>query len=980
MAGKFIRKFVTLSYCAASLSLPITAIAVDGTEATTTENSFSKENVHVNNSVDTEFSSEMENQFSTETEGSNVNDAEKIAESSESEKAATEVKEIQSSVVPKALGEWQNIFFGESTNEAKTSIDVIDEKTVNIKSKDNGGKFLISGTDGLSYYYTQVPKEKNFSLSGKVTVNTWKYTNGQEGFALMVRDAVPAETMYDRSHYSNSYSILGSRLEYIWDFDNNQVTTGNGTKYAMKLGLGTRTVVGVTSDPLNPPEVGSVITSYFPLETAAAANNLEAGTYNVIGHAESEVGAVTIGDLTTFDFTMKKTNSGFEAYYTDASGQTVRDVLWDWESMFVLDQENVCVGFATARNMDITVSGIEMTYSDPAEDPDPEERPTEKIDPVYSISSSKESGTKEYDLRFKANADGSLTLRDKETGETFDAGNSLAISANKEVVVPVELSKALTKFEAVFTPDKDYTPGEYMEMSNYDEAVIEHQVAYRDLKSTIYVTPGGTDSGAGTVEEPLALTIALSYAKPGMTIVMAVGNYTFDKKLSVQKGVNGTAEQPITLVAEKNEAGLRPVIDFTGKGGGLSHWGNYWIYRGFDVTGASDMSKGIEVSGHYNWLEDLHTYRNGNTGIQISGSATDTINEWPSYNTIKNCTSYENADTGFEDADGFAAKITTGPGNVFDGCIAYHNADDGWDLFAKNETGSIGKVTIKNSVAYRNGWLANDPSKTGNGNGFKMGGSSLPGDHELINSLTFENLGKGIDSNSGTDIIINSSTSFNNQSHNVALYTTSSDTTNYFADGILSFRTTGVEITEKLELRNQEESQVYGATNYYWVPSVTRNSVSTADHLIQDTWFESLTTLPESDRPSEQPITRFSNGSINVHGLMQVKNYSSETLAEGIGAVFNEMTSPNSAYPVYDLSGEGTDDSSDTSTTTDSSSSNTDIVNSDSSADKPTGGSSSDGTGLPQTGEFRNMVLGSAGMLVLLGSALLYWSKKRHQA
>ena len=38
---------------------------------------------------------------------------------------------------------------------------------------------------------------------------------------------------------------------------------------------------------------------------------------------------------------------------------------------------------------------------------------------------------------------------------------------------------------------------------------------------------------------------------------------------------------------------------------------------------------------------------------------------------------------GYEDADGFAAKLTVGDGNVFDGCISYNNADDGWDFFAK---------------------------------------------------------------------------------------------------------------------------------------------------------------------------------------------------------------------------------------------------------------------------------------------------------
>ena len=56
---------------------------------------------------------------------------------------------------------------------------------------------------------------------------------------------------------------------------------------------------------------------------------------------------------------------------------------------------------------------------------------------------------------------------------------------------------------------------------------------------------------------------------------------------------------------------------------------------------------------------------------------------WPSYNLILNCTSYGNADAGYEDADGFAAKLTVGDGNVFDGCIAHHNADDGWDLIRK---------------------------------------------------------------------------------------------------------------------------------------------------------------------------------------------------------------------------------------------------------------------------------------------------------
>lgn len=105
-------------------------------------------------------------------------------------------------------------------------------------------------------------------------------------------------------------------------------------------------------------------------------------------------------------------------------------------------------------------------------------------------------------------------------------------------------------------------------------------------------------------------------------------------------------------------------------------------------------------------VDNVRTYHNGNTGLQISRfTSTDTREEWPSNNLVLNCTSYGNADEGYEDADGFAAKLTIGEGNTFDGCIAYNNADDGWDLFAKVETGSIGAVTIQNCVAYGNGYL-----------------------------------------------------------------------------------------------------------------------------------------------------------------------------------------------------------------------------------------------------------------------------------
>jgi len=66
-----------------------------------------------------------------------------------------------------------------------------------------------------------------------------------------------------------------------------------------------------------------------------------------------------------------------------------------------------------------------------------------------------------------------------------------------------------------------------------------------------------------------------------------------------------------------------------------------------------------------------------------------------------------NMDSRREDADGFAAKLTCGEGNVFRNCIAINNCDDGWDLYTKKETGAIGVVTLENCQAIGNGYDVN---------------------------------------------------------------------------------------------------------------------------------------------------------------------------------------------------------------------------------------------------------------------------------
>jgi hypothetical protein len=89
---------------------------------------------------------------------------------------------------------------------------------------------------------------------------------------------------------------------------------------------------------------------------------------------------------------------------------------------------------------------------------------------------------------------------------------------------------------------------------------------------------------------------------------------------------------------------------------------------------------GIYIQSYYNIVENCILFNNNDTGIQISNGG--------SYNLVINCDSYLNNDplTNGENADGFAAKLGIGPGNVFRGCRAWNNSDDGYDMYEAADT------------------------------------------------------------------------------------------------------------------------------------------------------------------------------------------------------------------------------------------------------------------------------------------------------
>ena len=784
-----------------------------------------------------------------------------------------------------ASGGWQFKAFGTSAaanvNTIADGADIHGKVTLNACTvKDDGtinkkgGKFVAdSPADGLSFYYTTIdPTKENFYLQADVTID---YVNpapdGQEGFALMLRDTISGSGSY----FSNQISVAGTKLPL------------DGVE--IKDAVGVRSYTGIISNETAASnEVKAKREAFssqaikqgdtYRVSLAKTSNSYVATQYAI--NADGSTGAVI----------------GSSALYIPAKSSTASSVSKYAElddPMTVQEANKAYLGFAAARGMNVTFSNI--TYTTSAWNAsDWTLQPTSYIEPVYEITSPSTCTGSSYELTFKANADGTAAVY--ANGKAVD--KNLTVKAGETLAKRYSVTRDTT-FKVVFTPDKNYVISAYEKLSSYKAATIEKKVSLRALGANgiIVVSPDGSAANGGTsAADAVDLQTALNYAAAGQTIQLASGTYALTGEVKVERGRDGTAEAPITVTTAD---GRYATLDFGGVGTGFNVWGNYWNISKLNITNTKDGAKGMQLAGSHCVLEQMNFYNNGNTGLQVSGLSSDNKALWPSYNTIKNCTSMNNADRAMEDADGFAAKLTTGEGNVFDGCIAAYNADDGWDLFAKAATGSIGAVTIQNCVAYKNGYLmlAAEPVKkqplqfpavtcddngnlqfdnvaatieAGNGNGFKMGGTNLPGNHKLLNSISYDNAAKGIDSNSCPDVKVYNSTSYNNEGYNIALYTgNKSAVTDYAADGVLSFRK-GTDGKEQLALQSQSSTAVYGPDNFYWdADTQTSHNKSTNTVTVKESWFQSLDT-------SVAP-TRNADGSIDMHGLLLLS-------AEGLAA------------------------------------------------------------------------------------------------
>jgi pectate lyase-like protein len=401
-----------------------------------------------------------------------------------------------------------------------------------------------------------------------------------------------------------------------------------------------------------------------------------------------------------------------------------------------------------------------------------------------------------------------------------------------------------------------------------------------------YVATNGNDANTGTISSPfLTIKRAQTSVVAGDTVYIRGGTYVMTESQIAQYS---SIWAYVTLLNKSGSSGKRI---------------NYWAYPGekpvfnysnikpagyrihaFQVTGSWIHIKGLEVTGvqvtitTHTQSECFENQGSNNIYERLSmhdGKAIGFYLTKGGNNLILNCDAWNNWDNVSEDqkggnTDGFGFHPNNdGVGytnNVFRGCRAWFNSDDGFDCINAFEA-----VTIENCWSFYNGYSTAFAS-LGDGNGFKIGGfgvsdfSNLPATiprHQVLFCLAIRNKASGFYANHH----LGGNNWFNNSAYNNAVnYNMLNRSADHSADvpgydhNLKNNLGYGARSTEYNNL-NFSTSNV--STNYFNL-SVT---VSSADFLSTD---QSLLTA-----------ARQSNGNLPVNNFMRLVS-SSDLINKGV--------------------------------------------------------------------------------------------------
>lgn len=251
-----------------------------------------------------------------------------------------------------------------------------------------------------------------------------------------------------------------------------------------------------------------------------------------------------------------------------------------------------------------------------------------------------------------------------------------------------------------------------------------------------FVSPEGDDKARGDHGHPFAtVQRAQTAASAGDTVFLRGGTYRMSEAdIASRQRIfahvilldkSGKPGEPITYRAATGE---HPVFDFSAvkppdlRVHAFEVTGSHLALDGIAVTGVQVTMKTRTQSicfsntGSHNRYERLSMHDGMGIGFYLTGG---------SDNLVLNCDAWNNHDPVSDggrggNVDGFGGHPGKGDtGNVFRGCRAWFNADDGYDCINAWES-----VRFENCWAFENG-KSPDGKGLADGNGFKAGGYGL---------------------------------------------------------------------------------------------------------------------------------------------------------------------------------------------------------------------------------------------------------------
>lgn len=580
-----------------------------------------------------------------------------------------------------------------------------------------------------------------------------------------------------------------------------------------------------------------------------------------------------------YNITLTKLNTGYKiTTYDYQTGETVSKYSFESEddTENVLEQQdpnNIYVGFFASRFADISVSNVKLHETATATDPIITATIDEAVAPKVTVNSPYYTTSTNYSLRLKSNSKSGMTGGVTNISLNGKTVKKDVILANKDTAFPVELkADTVNQFSVV------YYPNTADNFTSYDPVITRFTVTHKSMNDTskIYVGPTGTVNGDGSRENPVNIETGLGLVGFGGEVIMLDGTYNVTNtdlgKIQVPNTYSGYSNGNFKTI--RAEEGATPVIDLEHKYVGFDVDADYWLFKGMTIINSKDNEKAFTLAGMHCVVEDCTFYNNGTTGFQVSriNSSDATIYDWPSYNVIKSCESFNNCDPSKNNADGFGSKLTVGYGNVFEDCVSHHNLDDGWDCYTKINSGAIGAIVLENCITYKQGYKLNedgtdsDYDATSGGNGFKLGGEGIYVKHMLKDCISFENKASGIDSNNNPALIIRNVVAYNNHRKNFSLY---SNTANSLKDA---------------EGNSRDENKKVYKFDYDIKGAVSYGIVDSIGAWNEETDYANVSTTPV-DNESNYLIKTSGDKSVNSEGveLKPAEFFKSTKLADSTG-------------------------------------------------------------------------------------------------